>query len=305
MTLVGRKTRILYEAVTFVLVYLILITPSPLYHAWAATSVHEPSVPASEPVPDHQVGYCNLYPIALHQSSLVGLAPGDQIPDIFAGSQPGNFGWLTWAGSPSAPTLATSLTPRETARTYINPNDSSDHLVSVGDQVQGIPGVRNSRAVRDALDVLKTIAITVPVWDDSTGQGNNYLYHVDRFANVKITDYRLPQKNRISAVFYGFAQCTPPSAQDDNYVTDEDASLDIAAPGVLGNDSDVDGDTLSAVLVASVSNGTLSLGSDGSFTYSPDSGYSGPTASPTGPTMAAWTPMSQPLPSTYSRWWPR
>ena len=160
MTLMGRKTRLFYEVATFVLVFLILMTSSPLY-VRAATSTHEPSVPASEPLPDHQVAYCNLYPIALHQSSLSGLAPGDQISDIFSGSQPGNFGWLTWAGSPSAPTLAKSLTSLGDSDTYVNPDDSSAHRDDVGDRVQGTPGVSNSRAIRDALDVLKTITITI------------------------------------------------------------------------------------------------------------------------------------------------
>src|SRR5215212_9202770 len=44
---------------------------------------------------------CDLYPIALHTQSLAGLAVGDPIPDIYNGGQPGNFGWMTWAGSPS------------------------------------------------------------------------------------------------------------------------------------------------------------------------------------------------------------
>ena len=38
-------------------------------------------------------------------------------------------------------------------------------------------------------------------------------------------------------------------AVDDSYATDEDTPLTVAAPGVLGNDTDVDGDPLTAVLV--------------------------------------------------------
>ena len=37
-------------------------------------------------------------------------------------------------------------------------------------------------------------------------------------------------------------------------------------PGVLANDSDVDGDSLSAVWVSGPNSGTLTLNSDGSFT---------------------------------------
>jgi hypothetical protein len=67
----------------------------------------------------------------------------------------------------------------------------------------------------------------------------------------------------------------PPMAVDDAYSVEQDGLLDVAAPGVLGNDSDVDGDALTAVLLSEPSHGTLSLGGDGSFAYTPDGGYSG------------------------------
>src|SRR5262249_48338314 len=44
----------------------------------------------------------------------------------------------------------------------------------------------------------------------------------------------------------------------------------------LANASDADGETLSAVLVSNVSPGTLVLGADGSFDYTPTAGYTGP-----------------------------
>jgi VCBS repeat-containing protein len=52
-------------------------------------------------------------------------------------------------------------------------------------------------------------------------------------------------------------------------------ALNVPAPGVLDNDSDPDGDDLTAVLDTDVSNGSLTLNSDGSFTYTPAPGYSG------------------------------
>jgi hypothetical protein len=67
----------------------------------------------------------------------------------------------------------------------------------------------------------------------------------------------------------------PPVAVDDSYSTDQDTTLNIAAPGVLGNDSDADGDPMTAVLVDGVSNGTLALNSNGSFDYTPNTGFSG------------------------------
>jgi VCBS repeat-containing protein len=67
-----------------------------------------------------------------------------------------------------------------------------------------------------------------------------------------------------------------PVALDDSYSTDEDTVLTVGAiAGVLANDSDVDGDSLSVTLVDDVDNGSLSLNADGSFEYIPNVGFSG------------------------------
>lgn len=67
-----------------------------------------------------------------------------------------------------------------------------------------------------------------------------------------------------------------PSSVADSYATDYGQSLTVAvSSGVLANDSDIDGDTLSAILHTGPSNGTLVLNSNGSFTYTPADGYSG------------------------------
>jgi len=66
-----------------------------------------------------------------------------------------------------------------------------------------------------------------------------------------------------------------PMAVDDEYTVAENETLTITAPGVLGNDSDVDGDTLSAILVDTVSNGTLELSANGSFIYTPNEYFNG------------------------------
>ena len=52
--------------------------------------------------------------------------------------------------------------------------------------------------------------------------------------------------------------------------------LNVAAPGVLSNDSDADGDTLTAVLNTGPGNGSLTLSADGSFSYTPNANFNGP-----------------------------
>ncbi|HBA85706.1 MAG TPA: hypothetical protein DCZ95_16615, partial [Verrucomicrobia bacterium] len=129
------------------------------------------------------------------------------IDDILNGSRPGNFGWLTWAGSPSVPTLVKSLTPPGDSYTYVNPDRRRDHDVSVGDWVNGKAGLSNSRHVRRALDVLKTIDIAVPVWNQIRGHGHNHDYRVVAFARLRILSYDLSGQNRITARFLGYAGC--------------------------------------------------------------------------------------------------
>lgn len=66
----------------------------------------------------------------------------------------------------------------------------------------------------------------------------------------------------------------PPVAQDDSYTTAENTKLKVSAPGVLGNDFDPDGDSMTAVLVSSPY-GTVTLNPDGGFVYVPAAGFSG------------------------------
>src|SRR5206468_706301 len=71
----------------------------------------------------------------------------------------------------------------------------------------------------------------------------------------------------------------PPTSRatdaDDSYTTPEDTQLTVNAPGVLANDSDADGDALSAVLGSNPTHGTLTLNSDGSLVYMPALNFNG------------------------------
>jgi VCBS repeat-containing protein len=58
-----------------------------------------------------------------------------------------------------------------------------------------------------------------------------------------------------------------PVAVADGYTVAEGGTLDPAAPGVLGNDTDVEGNALTAVKVTDPAHGTLTLNADGSFSY--------------------------------------
>jgi hypothetical protein len=66
-----------------------------------------------------------------------------------------------------------------------------------------------------------------------------------------------------------------PVTNSEGYSTNENTTLNVAAPGVLANDTDIDSPTLTAVLVSTTSNGALTLNANGSFSYTPQAGFSG------------------------------
>lgn len=70
-----------------------------------------------------------------------------------------------------------------------------------------------------------------------------------------------------------------PVANNDAYATNEEAPFPVEPPGVLGNDTTAGGDTLpltaTAILIDGPAGGTLTLNTDGSFTYEPDQDFFG------------------------------
>ncbi|MCB9735371.1 MAG: tandem-95 repeat protein [Deltaproteobacteria bacterium] len=69
-----------------------------------------------------------------------------------------------------------------------------------------------------------------------------------------------------------------PVGAADAYEVDEDAVLTVAAPGVLANDADPEGDALTAAVVTAPAHGALTLAADGGFTYTPDADFAGADA---------------------------
>ncbi len=79
----------------------------------------------------------------------------------------------------------------------------------------------------------------------------------------------------IGAFVYVPGSNQAPTAVNDTYSVLLNSTLSVSASGVLANDYDPNGDPLTAVLVAGPSSGNLTLASDGSFTYTPNTGFIG------------------------------
>jgi hypothetical protein len=69
---------------------------------------------------------------------------------------------------------------------------------------------------------------------------------------------------------------TAPVAKDDAYTATTGVTLNVPAAGVLKNDTDADGDHLQAVLVDGGGSGSLTLQSNGSFSFKSGGSYVGP-----------------------------
>src|SRR5688572_19908368 len=67
-----------------------------------------------------------------------------------------------------------------------------------------------------------------------------------------------------------------PLAFPDTFVAAKDTPLSVGAPGVLNNDTGIPGPTAVAIVAgATAQGGTVNLNTDGSFTYTPPSGFEG------------------------------
>ncbi len=137
--------------------------------------------------------------------------------------------------------------------------------------VNGSPAVSYFRG--DTSD-LKFIRAVPDVWSGAFG----YMPGPDYCGTDSFTYHAwdgLDASNTVSVDLNVTCVNDSPVAQSDRYTATEDITLTIAAPGVLGNDGDVDKDPLSAVLDDLPAHGTLALGTDGAFAYTPTLNYNG------------------------------
>ena len=66
-----------------------------------------------------------------------------------------------------------------------------------------------------------------------------------------------------------------PTAVNDSYTTPTAVPLVVTAPGLLTNDTDIEGSTLTAVKVTDPEHGTVTVNTNGSFSYTPELGFTG------------------------------
>lgn len=225
-----------------------------------------------------------------------------------AGGQPAVApdGTLTFTSAPNANGSATvTVRAKDTGGTANGGSDTSppqtftitvtpvnDPPVAVADSAtaaEDSAGVTFNVLANDT-DVDAGDVLSVSSYDGSTitngaltaNGGGSFTYVPDPgFVGTESFDYTASDGNGGSASATVTITVTAvqhaPVAGNDAYATPQDTPLNVSAPGVLANDGDQDGNTLTVrtTPVSSPSNGALSLAVDGSFTYTPNAGFTG------------------------------
>ena len=99
--------------------------------------------------------------------------------ELTAGEEgPGNFGWLTWRGSPNEPTLEASLcTPDNDAMTFPV-------------WIEGDTGMTNSSGVRDCMTNWLGSTVLIPIWGQTNDAGgSNLSYEIISLGAFVLTDF--------------------------------------------------------------------------------------------------------------------
>jgi len=152
---------------------------------------------------------------------------------------------------------------------------SEDTVLSIA-----APGVLNNDTDGDG-DALSAVLVAGPAGGALTLNANGSFVYTPNlnFNGADSFSYKASDGTADSNTVTVTIAVTPvndaPVAVDDAYSVNQSAVLAVPAGGVLSNDSDVDGDALTAVLVSGTSNGILALNADGSFTYTPNASFSG------------------------------
>ena len=138
----------------------------------------------------NEAPYGVLLPIAAFDS--------DYQPDVeyelTAGEEgPGNFGWLTWGGSPDEPTLANSI---------CTPDNPAIPRFPVW--IEGSPGMTNGRAVRDCMTNWLGSTVLIPIWAQTNNRGGSNLeYEIITLGAFVLTDFQ-QHANKVKGHFVEF-----------------------------------------------------------------------------------------------------
>ena len=201
-------------------------------------------------------------------------------PDVnFAGTD--SFTYYVSDGSLTSSTVTVTITVNEGEDVPVAATDAytvdEDNVLTV-DATNGVL----ANDTDDDGDTLKAVLYTSPSHGTLTlNDDGSFVYtpNADYYGTDTFVYYASDdtfESSQITVTITINAVNDTPVGVADTYTVDEDGELTVSASeGLLANDSDVDSDSLAAVLVGGPTNGTLTLNDDGSFSYEPDENFNG------------------------------
>ena len=145
-----------------------------------------------------------------------------------------------------------------------------DATVAGGVTASGIVGNGSSSVTVTA--TLAQLNTTLAATNGLTYLGNPNVNGVDTFS-LTASDLIVSTTETVNINILGVNDA--PVAVKDQFTMNPDSKLTVGPGGLLANDFDVDGNAISVVPVSGPSSGTLTLGADGSFQFTPVASFSG------------------------------
>ncbi|RQP16956.1 MAG: gliding motility-associated C-terminal domain-containing protein [Parapedobacter sp.] len=149
---------------------------------------------------------------------------------------------------------------------FVNDGSTMDNIMDSYDAGTGILTLTSAGSTATLAEW--QAALRAVTYSNSSQNPNTALRTVSFVVNDGTDDSNPATKN-----IHVVAVNTAPIAVDDEVTVTEDTP---ATGNVLTNDSDPEGNALTASLTVAPVNGTIVLNADGSFTYSPNTNYNGP-----------------------------
>jgi hypothetical protein len=156
-------------------------------------------------------------------------------------------------------------------------NPGSTNAGTVGNGAVNLTGPAGTGGVAFTLTSLNTAAATVPA-TVTVPQGNTTVtvpITVAPTASTGNVTINVTRNGTTKAIVIPIVANSAPIAGNDSYNVAYGSSTTVAAPGVLGNDSDPNGTAITAQLVTGPIKGSLALNANGSFTYTANLGQTG------------------------------
>jgi len=181
-------------------------------------------------------------------------------------------------GTNDGNTVNVNITISATNNAPIAQNDTYT-VAHNGTTMIAAPGVLNNDTDLNS-DPITAIIVTGPVHGTLTLNSNGSFTYINNGGSAtsdsftyKVNDGKV-DGNTVTVTLNIVRPNQAPLAVADTYNTSKGSVLTVSAPGVLGNDSDADGNSITAIKVSNPSHGTLVFNSNGSFTYTHDNGSS-------------------------------